>query len=410
MSADPPCPAATRPGALAGLRVLELGQFLAGPFCGYLLAGYGAEVTKVEAPGSGDPLRRWRAMVDGTSLWWRTLARDKRCITCDLRQPEGQDLIRRVLATGVDIVIENFRPGVMESWGLGYEAMARIDPRIILVRISGFGQDGPLAHQPGFANVAEAFGGLRYLTGLPGGPPMRCGISLADSLAGLHGAYGALAAVYERDQGGSGLGQVVDVALYESVLNMMESLLPECDRLGVVRQPAGAAIPGVAPSNSYRCRDGRYLAVGANSVRTWKALMTCVGRPDLAADPALQENDGRVARNLDIDAAIETWTLTRTADEALADLMAAGVPCSAILDAQALLDHPHVQARGMTQTLPMPDGRPLRIPRMVPRLDRTPTPPARLGPALGADNEAFYRDHLGLDPAALADLRARGVI
>lgn len=401
---------ALRPGALRGLRVLELGQFLAGPFCGFMLAGFGAEVIKVEPPGDGDPLRRWRAMDGDTSLWWRSLARDKRCITCNLKHPEGRALLRRLLASGVDIVIENFRPGVMERWGLGYEDLRAIDPRIVLVRISGFGQTGPLAARPGFANIAEAFGGLRYVTGVPGGPPMRCGVSLADSLAGLHAAYGALAAIHERDVVGSGEGQVVDVALYEAVLNMMESLLPEADLLGHVRQPSGSSIPGVVPSNSYRCRDGRFIAIGANSVRTWEALMRCVGRADMADDPSLRHNDGRVPRQAEIDAAIEAWTSAQEADTALVELEAAGVPASAILDARQLLEHPHVQARGMTPDLPLPDGRRLRVPGCVPTLSRTPPHSARLGPALGADNEVVYGERLGLAPEDVADLRTRGVL
>jgi len=400
---------ASRPLALEGLRVLELGQFLAAPFCGYMLAGFGAEVIKVEPPDGGDPLRRWRKLLDGTSLWWRSLARDKRCITCDLRHPEGQALVRKLVASGIDLVIENFRPGRMEAWGLDYATLRALNPRVIVVRISGYGQDGPLASRPGFANIAEAFGGLRYVTGTPDGPPMRCGVSLADSLAGLHAAYGALAAVYERDHG-SGQGQVVDVALYESVLNMMESLIPEVDALGFVRQPSGSAIPGVVPSNSYRCRDGAYVAIGAHSPRLWQALMHRVGRPDLADDPVLRDNDARVARSDEIDAAIQQWTGQHEVAEVVRMLDASDVPNSAILDARAVLEHPHIQARGMTPTLRLPNGTTVRVPGITPKLTRTPTATQRVGPDLGADNEDVYGGLLGLPRVEIERLRAAGIL
>ncbi|MBC8068953.1 MAG: CoA transferase, partial [Deltaproteobacteria bacterium] len=338
-----------RAGALAGLRVLELGQLVAGPYCGFLLAGFGAEVIKVEPPGSGDPLRRWRKLDhDGTSLWWRSLGRNKRCITADLREPDGRALVRRLVERGVDVVIENFRPGRMERWGLGPEDLWAIDPRIVYVRISGYGQTGPKASAPGFANVAEAVGGLRYTTGEPERPPVRAGISLGDSLAGMNAAIGTLAAIHERDVVGSGCGQVVDCALTESVFSVMESLLPEYDRLGFVRERSGASVPGIAPSNSYACSDG-WVVLGANNDSLFARLMTAIGRPELADDPELARNDGRVAHIDRIDAAIAAWAAPHTVAEALAVLERAEVPCGPIQSIADIVRDPQFIARGMLE-------------------------------------------------------------
>ncbi len=400
---------ACAPRPLEGLRVLELGQLLAGPFCGYMLAGFGAEVIKVEPPGTGDPLRRWRKLWGDTSLWWRSLSRDKRSITCDLRQPEGRDLVRRLVARGIDVLIENFRPGRMEAWGLGYEALAAMQPKLVMVRISGYGQTGPMAQRPGFANVAEAFGGLRHVTGEPGRPPVRTGISLGDSLAGLHAAYATLAAVYERDVRGSGRGQVVDVALYESVFNMMESLVPEYDLLGVVRQPSGGAVPGIVPSNTYPCVDGQ-VVIGANADRLFANLMRVIGRPDLAEDPRLRHNDGRSEHADEIDEAIAAYTRTRTRDEVLAVLEAAEVPSGPIYDAADIARDPHYAARGMLVPMELPDGTTVRMPAVVPRLSRTPPRSEWVGPELGEHNDEIYGTLLGLPPSTLADLRTRGII
>jgi crotonobetainyl-CoA:carnitine CoA-transferase CaiB-like acyl-CoA transferase len=392
---------------LDGLKVLELGQLLAGPFCGYMLAGFGAEVIKVEPPSEGDPLRRWRKMEGGVSLWWRSLARDKRSITCNLRHEAGRDLVRR-MCEQVDIVIENFRPGRMESWGLGYETLAERNPGLVMVRISGYGQTGPRAKCPGFANIAEAFGGLRHLTGEPDRPSVRAGVSLGDSLAGLHGAYGALAAIIERTR--SGRGQVVDVALYESVFNMLESVLPEYDRLGHVRNPTGGSLPGIVPSNTYRCADGRAVVLGANSDRLYEALMRHIGRDDLADDPALAHNDGRSAQAERIDAAIEAWTSVRPHDEALRELEAAGVPVGPIYTIADIAADPQFAARDMLVSLPTPDGRPLRVPAVVPQMSRTPPYSERLGPDLGEHNAEVYGRWLGLSEQEQQALRSAGTL
>ncbi|MCB9718965.1 MAG: CoA transferase [Myxococcales bacterium] len=398
------------PEALRGLRVLELGQLLAGPFAGFLLAGFGAEVIKVEPPGIGDAIRKWRKLdEDGTSLWWRSLARGKRSITCDLRQEAGRELLRRLIADGVDVVIENFRPGRMEAWGLGYEDLRAIDPRIIMVRISGYGQTGPYRQRPGFANVAEAFGGLRYVSGFPERPPVRTGVSIGDSLAGLHAAFATLAAVHERDVGGSGEGQEIDVALYESVLSIMESLIPEYDRLGHVRERTGSALPGIVPSNTYACRDGRFVVIGANSDGLFRKLMHTIERPELADDPRLARNDGRSAHAEELDAAIEAWTSAHDQPEVLRALADADVPSGPINSAAELFADPHVRERGMLEPLAMPDGSTLTVPRIVPLLSRTPARSHFAGPELGAHNEEVY-GRLGLDAEALARLRTEGVI
>ena len=395
---------------LEGLTVLELGQLLAGPFCGFMLAGFGARVIKVEPPGTGDAIRTWRVLDDdGTSLWWRSLARDKYSVTADLRQEQGREIIRDLVRSGVDVVIENFRPGRMEAWGLGPDDLHAIDPRVILVRISGYGQDGPYASRPGFANIAEAFAGFRHLTAEPGRPPVRGGVSLGDTTAGLHAAYATLAAVYERDVGGSGKGQVVDVALYESMFNLMESLLPEYDRKGVVRQPTGGALPGIAPSNTYACTDGR-VVIGANSTRLFTALMRLIGRDDLADDASLASNDGRSARATELDAAIEAWTSGRTCAEALEGLRTAEVPSGPINTIADIAADPHVQARDMMPRLPLPSGDMLRVPAVVPKLSRTPPGSRWLGPELGAHNREVYGERLGYDAAKLDALAAAGVI
>ena len=398
------------PQALEGLRVLELGQLLAGPFAGFLLAGFGADVIKVEAPGVGDPIRKWRKLdEDGTSLWWRSLARSKRSITCDLRQEAGRELIRKVIADGVDIVIENFRPGRMEAWGLGYQDLRAIDPRIIMVRVSGYGQTGPYRRRPGFANVAEAFGGLRYVSGYPDRPPVRTGASLGDSLAGLHAAFATLAAVRERDALGSGQGQEIDVALYESVLSVMESLIPEYDRLGHVRERTGSSLPGIVPSNTYRCRDDRHVVLGANSDGLYQKLMRAIGRPDLADDPRMTHNGGRARHAKERDGAIEAWTTRHDQAEVLEALIEADIPSGPINSAADLFADPHVQARGMLEPITLPDGSMLKVPKVVPVLSRTPAKSHFAGPDLGAHNKEVY-GRLGLEAEDLERLRADGVI
>nr|MCH9683923.1 CoA transferase [Deltaproteobacteria bacterium] len=377
---------------------------------GKMLAGFGAEVIKVEAPGTGDPLRKWRKVVDGTSLWWRSMARGKRSITCDLRKPAGRDLLKQLLATGIDVVIENFRPGRLEAWGLGWEQLQAIDPRIILVRVSGYGQTGPYRERPGFANVAEAFGGLRYVSGFPDRPPVRTGVSIGDSLAGLHAAFATLAAVHERDVVGSGKGQVVDVALYESVLSVMESLVPEYDHLGHVRERTGSALPGIVPSNTYRCGDERFVVVGANSDGLFRKLMLAIDQPELADDPQLRHNDGRATQAPRIDAAIEAWTSARPQAEVLHALVEADIPCGPINSAADLCNDPHVQARESLETITLPDGSAVKVPKIVPPMSRTPPRSHFAGAQLGADNARIYGERLGLSAEALQRLEADGVI
>jgi len=397
------------PPALAGIRVLELGQLIAGPYAGYLLGGFGADVVKVEPPGTGDAIRKWRKLHDGTSLWWRVIGSNKRSITCDLRQDAGRALIRRLVADGIDVVIENFRPGRMEQWGLSYDELAALNPGVVMVRVSGYGQTGPMRDRPGFANVAEAFGGLRYVTGFPDRPPVRTGVSIGDTLAGMHAAFGALAALRARDQRG-GRGQVVDVALYESVLSVMESLVPEYDLLGHVRERTGASLPGIVPSGTYRCADGRHVVIGANSETLYRSLMRCIGRDDLADDPALADNAGRSDQAERIDDAIVAWTSTRDRDTALAALDHAGVPSGPIQSAAELATHPQVRAREMMRPTTLPDGTEVALPAYVPRLTETPGRTTWAGPDLGAHNEEIYGERLGLTAKELGDLAAQGVI
>ncbi|KVT65072.1 CoA-transferase [Burkholderia ubonensis] len=395
----------TRP--LDGIRVLELGQLIAGPFAGRMLAEFGADVIKVEPPGAGDPLRKWRMLHDGTSVWWAVQSRNKTSLTLDLRTPEGQDVIRRLVADA-DVLIENFRPGTLEGWGLGWDALSAINPGLIMLRVSGYGQTGPYRDRPGFGVIAEAMGGLRHLTGEPGRTPVRVGVSLGDSLSGLHGLIGVLLALRHREQQG-GNGQVVDVALYESVFNLMESLLPEYAVFGAVREAAGSSLPGVAPTNAYRCRDGRYALIAGNGDSIFRRLMTLVGRPDLGDDPALAHNDGRVAQVERIDAAIGAWTALQDRDDVLAALNEARIPAGRIYDVADIAADPHYHARGMIVDDTLPDGTPVRVPGIVPKLGATPGRITRSAPTLGEGTDAVL-DSLGIDAATRANWRARGVI
>jgi crotonobetainyl-CoA:carnitine CoA-transferase CaiB-like acyl-CoA transferase len=396
-------------GPLAGVRVLELGTMLAGPFTARLLGEFGAEVIKVEPP-TGDPLRGWRLLDEsGTSVWWYVQSRNKKCVTLDLRKPRGQELARRLAAVS-DVAIENFKPGTLERWGLGYDALRALNPRLVLVRISGYGQTGPEREKPGFGAIGEAMGGLRYVTGYPDRPPPRVGISLGDAVAALHAALGAVMALYRRDAGGSGAGQVVDVALYEAVFNLMEGLVPEYDKFGFVRERSGSALPGIAPSNTYPCSDEKYVVIGANSDSLYVRLMETVERPDLAADPELQANAGRVRRIDEIDGAIGAWTRQRPLAAVVRAMEAAGIPVGPIYSAAEIVADPQYQARGMIETVEVPGLGPLRIPGVVPRLSDTPGGTRWPGPPLGAHNAEVYGDLLGLDAAELAALRADGVI
>ena len=408
------------PQALAGLRVLELGQLIAGPFAAGMLAGFGAEVIKVEPPGLGDPLRRWRRLHDGTSLWWRAMARNKKSVAIDLRTEQGRWLIRNMVATGqIDVLIENFRPGRMEQWGLGWDDLHALDRRLIMVRISGYGQTGPRAQQPGFANVAEAVGGLRFLTGEPGRPPVRGGVSLGDTISGPHAAFGALTAVRARDGGashrGTGVGQLVDVALSESVFNMLESLLPEYDMFGHVRQRSGSKLEGIVPTGTYPCIAGeggedRWVAIGANSDSMFQRLMRTIGRADLADDPGLRHNDGRVAHEAMLDEAIAGWTAARTPEQALRELEAAEVASGPIQSIADIAKDPQFLARQMFDAVKLPDGASLKIPAVVPKLSHTPGGTQWIGPGIGEHTEQVLQELLGFPVEELLELAEAGVI
>ncbi|URI10980.1 CoA transferase [Aquincola tertiaricarbonis] len=399
-------PQAQAPAALAGLKVLELGQLIAGPFAAKTLADFGAEVIKIEPPGAGDPLRKWRLLKDGNSVWWQVQSRNKRSLALDLRKPEGQDVVRR-LAAEADVLIENFRPGAMEGWGLGPDALLAANPRLIMLRISGYGQTGPYRDRPGFGVVAEAMGGLRHLTAEPGRVPVRVGVSIGDTLAALHGVIGILLALQHRHA--TGQGQVIDVALYEAVFNCMESLLPEYSAFGAVRGPAGSALPGIAPSNAYRCSDGGYALIAGNGDSIFRRLMALIGRQDLADDPALADNAGRVQRVTEIDDAIGAWTARLTVDEVLEQLNGAAVPAGRIYTVADIAADPHYRARGMLDEVEMADGSRLAVPGIVPKLSATPGRHRRPAPTLGQDSDGVLRE-IGLTEAQIQALRERGIV
>lgn len=398
-----------RTGPLTGLRVLELGQLIAGPFSTMMLAWFGADVIKVEPPEGGDPLRTWRHVHNGTALWWYAMARNKRCVTADLRVEEGRDLVRRLIQH-CDVVVENFRPGRLEAWGLGHEDLKAINPRLIMVRVSGYGQTGPYAPRPGFAAVAEGVGGLRYVNGYPDRAPARANLSLGDTIGGLHAVIGVLLALHHRDGKGTGEGQMVDVALYEAIFNLMESTLPEYATAGVVRERQGSTVSGIVPTNVYPCADGRYIIIGGNADSIFKRLMRAIERADLADDTALATNAGRVPHAERIDAAIAAWTSQRSYKEAFGILDAAHVPCGPINSIADQVDDPHFAARSLIRTATLPDGASVALPAVAPQLSATPGGQAWPGPPLGAHNDEVYRGLLGLTAEALADYRLRGVI
>jgi formyl-CoA transferase len=385
--------AAPTPQALAGLKVIELGQLIAGPFAGKTLADFGAEVIKIEPPATddatgGDPLRQWRMLHNGTSVWWQVQSRNKKSVVLDLRTVEGRETVRRLIDEA-DVVIENFKPGTMEKWGMAYDELSRTNPGLIMLRISGYGQTGPYRERPGFAVVAEAMGGMRYLNAEPGRVPVRAGVSLGDTLAGLHGVIGILLALQARHASVSaeapkGRGQVVDVALYEAVFNCMESLLPEFSAFGAVRQPAGSALPGIAPSNAYLCADGM-VVIGGNGDSIFKRLMIAIARDDLATDPELASNPGRVKRVAEIDAAIGAWTQARAVSQVVDVLNAASVPVGRIYTAQDIAQDPHYRAREMILPVTTHDGLTVEVPGIVPKLSATPGAITRRGPLLGED-------------------------
>lgn len=392
---------------LAGVRVIEFGTLIAGPFCTRVLAEFGAEVIKIEAPGSGDPLRKWRKLQGDTSLWWYVQARNKQSVTLNLKLPEGVDIARRLIA-GADIVVENFRPGVMEKLGLGWNVLSADNPGLVMVRLSGFGQTGPYRERPGFGAVAESMGGLRYITGYPDRPPVKTGISIGDSIAALWAALGALMALRHREVNG-GAGQVVDVALYEAVFAMMESLVPEFDAFGFVRERTGNVMPGITPSNTHTSRDGKHIVIGGNGDAIFKRLMQLIGRADLADDPALADNAGRDARASEIYAAIDAWVAHHDAHTVLARLEAAQVPASPVYSAADMFSDPQYLARQMIETLTLPGGGSIKAPAVVPRLSATPGGTDWPGPALGEHTDRVL-DALGFDAARIAQLREDGVI
>jgi len=389
---------AVSPAALRGVRVIEMGQLIAGPFAGKTLGDFGAEVIKIEPPGRGDPLRGWRLLKAGTSVWWQVQSRNKRSLALDLRQPEGQALARQLIAEA-DVLIENFRPGTLEGWDMAPAQLHALNPGLVILRVSGYGQSGPYRDLPGFGVVGEAMGGLRHLTAEPGRVPVRVGVSIGDTLAALHGVIGVLLALYHRKAHG-GPGQVIDVALHEAVFNCMESLIPEYSAFGAVRQPAGSALPGIAPSNAYPCQDGWVLVAG-NGDSIFKRLMLAIGRADLAAAPDLADNAGRVARVDEIDAAIGAWTEPRTVQAVLDALAAARVPAGKVYTARDIAEDPHYRAREMIVAQRTRDGDVVEVPGVVPKLSVTPGTLRRSAPHLGDDTDAVLRE-LGLDAAQIA--------
>ena len=392
---------------LAGVKVLELGQLIAGPFASKTLADFGAEVIKVEAPGLGDPLRKWRMLHEGTSVWWQAQSRNKQSICLDLRVKEGQAIARK-LALEADVVIENFRPGTLEKWGLGWEELHQANPKLIMLRISGYGQDGPRRDEPGFAAIGEAMAGLRYITGHPNEVPVRAGVSLGDTIAGLHGALGVLLALYERDTRG-GQGQMIDVALYEAVFNLTESLLPEYSAFGAIRQPAGGALPGIAPSNAYRCADGQYVLIAGNGDSIYKRLMTLIGRSDLGEDSTLASNDGRAKRVFEIDAAINAWTQTLALDEVLKGLLEAEVPSGKIYTAKDIAEDPHYHARGVIETVQAANGLKVQVPGIIPKLSQNPGSIRYRAPTLGEHTNEVLKS-TGLTEEQITILKKSGVL
>ena len=397
---------ATQQSALAGLKVLELGQLIAGPFAAKTLADFGADVIKIETPQTGDALRKWRMLKDGTSVWWQVQSRNKRSVALDLKQPEAQEIVRK-LAAESDVLIENFRPGAMEGWNLGPDVLQALNPRLIMLRISGYGQTGPYRDRPGFGVVAEAMGGLRHLTAEPGRVPVRVGVSIGDTLAALHGVIGILTALQHRNT--AGVGQVIDVALYEAVFNCMESLLPEYSAFDAVRGPAGSALPGIAPSNAYLCNDGGYALIAGNGDSIYKRLMKTIDREDLGNDPTFKDNAGRVARIEVIDHAIGQWTAQRSVTEVMAVLDAASVPAGRIYTIADIAADPHYQARGMLQSVQMRDGSQLAVPGIVPKLSATPGRQNRAAPELGQDTDEVLRG-IGLTAVQIQALKDKGIV
>ena len=394
------------PAALAGVRVIEMGQLIAGPFAGKTLGEFGADVVKIEPPGAGDPLRNWRLIKNGTSVWWQVQSRNKRSVAIDLRAPDGQQLARQLIAEA-DVLIENFRPGTLEGWGLSPDELHALNPGLVILRISGYGQTGPYRDLPGFGVIGEAMGGLRHLTAEPGRVPVRVGVSIGDTLAALHGVIGVMMALYHRKVNG-GAGQVIDVALHEAVFNVMESLLPEYSAFGAVREAAGSALPGIAPSNAYACQDGWVLVAG-NGDSIFKRLMTTIGRDDLGTAPDLADNAGRVARVAEIDAAIGAWTHGKTVQQVMDALAAARVPAGKVYTARDIAEDPHYRARDMILRQATRDGDTMEVPGIVPKLSATPGTVRASAPHVGDDTDSVLRE-MGLSSEQIAALRDKEII
>jgi crotonobetainyl-CoA:carnitine CoA-transferase CaiB-like acyl-CoA transferase len=393
---------------LDGYRVLEMGQLLAGPFAASVLGYFGAEVIKIEPPGAGDPIRTWRVMKDGVSLWWHSLGRNKKSVTLDLRTPKGRAMARQ-LALKSDVLIENFRPGTLEKWGLGPADLWQENPGLIYGRISGYGQDGPYASKPGFASVCEGVGGFRYVNGFPGDAPVRPNLSIGDTLAGIHCVIGVLLACIQRSRDPQKRGQVIDAALYESVFNLMEGVVPEYSGAGVVREPSGSTLTGIVPTNTYRCKDGKFVIIGGNGDSIYKRLMQAIGRPELADDPRMADNAGRVVHEKELDRAIGAWTDSLTASQVLAVLGEAEVPSGPIYSVADMLADPHFNARGLFEEVKV-NGEMLKIPAMMPFLSSTPGRTDWPGPTVGEHNAEVLGSLLGYGPDELKALSRDGVI
>ena len=392
---------------LQGLRVIELGQLLAGPFAGSMLGYFGAEVIKVEPPG-GDPVRNWREVKDGTSLWWRSLARNKKCISLDLKTARGRELVRQLILDA-DIVIENFRPGVLENWDLDPAKLRQQNPRLVVARISGYGQTGPYASKPGFASACEAISGFRYVNGHPGEIPVRPNLSIGDSISGLHAVIGVLMALRDRDRdGGNGIGQVVDVALYESMFNLMEAVIPEYHGAGQIRQPSGTTVTGIVPTNTYSCQDGKYLVIGGNGDSIFARLMKAIGREDMASSPLYAHNADRVEREAEIDAVLCNWCQSQSLEAAMQILEANRVPCGPVYSAADMMEDKHFKYRGLFEQVEI-NGEPLKIPALLPKLESTPGGTEWPGPQLGSHTDEILAS-LGLDADHIAELKSAGVV
>jgi crotonobetainyl-CoA:carnitine CoA-transferase CaiB-like acyl-CoA transferase len=393
-------------GPLSGYRVIELGQLIAGPFTGSMLGYFGAEVIKIEPPKGGDPIRGWRVVEDGTSLWWHSIARNKKSVTIDLKSPEGVALVKQLINTA-DVVIENFRPGVVEKWGLGPDEFKESNPKLVYARISGYGQDGPNASKAGFASVCEGYSGFRYVNGHPDSAPVRPNLSIGDTIAGIHATLGVTMALLEREKSGS--GQVVDVALFEAMFNLLEAVIPEYSGAGVIREPSGTTVTGIVPTNTYVCKDGKYVVIGGNGDSIFVRLMEAAEHPDMAHDPRLADNKGRVAHEGEIDVALAGWCLKYESAVILDKLAAARVPGGPIFNVADMMADEHYQARDLFERVEI-NGKPLDIPAIIPKLDRTPGQTRWSGPELGQHNNEVLRDFLGLDENTLADLKQQGVI